>query len=309
MEGRIEDMSGAELLDHVGALGREQRECEVRILVAAVQHAILHNGDGVDPREAALPGREQARRYGGEGTPRVAEFAAAEFGARLGLTTYAGRELIADALDLAHRLPRLWRRVQALEVKASYARFVARKTRDLPVEQAAHVDGRVAESADGRIPWSRFEALVQAAVVAADPAAAAAREDAAATEQYARPARSDGHGMRGFYVRAPFAVIARLDATVAFVADALGHLGDTGSLDERRVKALLLLANPPRPPGCSRRTPPGRTGPVTRKVSGVSIRASFLGPTRPTGRAETSPTRPPETAIGPRSTGRGCCRR
>jgi len=244
MDEGIEDMSGAELLDHVGALGREQRRCEVRILLAAVQHAILHDGCGLDPREAASPGREQSRQYGGPGTPRVAEFAAAEFGARLGLTTHAGRELIADALDLAHRLPQLWRRVQALEVKASYARFVARRTRDLPVEQAAHVDGRVVESADGRIPWSRFETLVEAAIVGADPDAAAAREDAAATEQFARPTRSDEHGMRGFYVRAPFAVIARLDATVAFVAEALGHLGDDGSVDERRVKALLLLANP-----------------------------------------------------------------
>ena len=72
------------------------------------------------------------------------------------------RELMADALDLAHRLPRLWARVQALEVKVSYARLVARKTRDLTTEQAGYVDERVVESADGRIPWSRFELLVEA---------------------------------------------------------------------------------------------------------------------------------------------------
>jgi len=91
----------------------------------------------------------------------VAEFAPAEFAARLGLSTYAGRELIADALDLAHRLPLLWRRVQALEIKASHARFVARKTRDLPRDQAGHVDERVAEYADGRVTWTRFETLVE----------------------------------------------------------------------------------------------------------------------------------------------------
>jgi hypothetical protein len=81
----------------------------------------------------------------------VTEFCSAGFGARLHLSPYATRQLIADALDLKHRLPQLWRRVQALEVKVSYARYVARRTRELSVEQAAYVDGRVAESADGRI--------------------------------------------------------------------------------------------------------------------------------------------------------------
>ena len=50
--------------------------------------------------------------------------------------------------------------------------------------------------------------------------------------------------MRGFYIRGPFATIARLDATVAFIAEILGHLGDDSTLDDRRVKAVLLLANP-----------------------------------------------------------------
>ena len=50
--------------------------------------------------------------------------------------------------------------------------------------------------------------------------------------------------MRGFYTRAPFGVIAQLDAAVAFFAQLLLHLGDTSSEDERRVKAILILANP-----------------------------------------------------------------
>jgi hypothetical protein len=50
--------------------------------------------------------------------------------------------------------------------------------------------------------------------------------------------------MRGFFVRGPFPVIARIDATVQWIADILAALGDTGSLDERRVKALAVLANP-----------------------------------------------------------------
>ena len=183
---------------------------------------------------------------GARGTPRVAEFAPAAFGARLQLSPYAAGRLIADALDLRHRLPRLWQRVQRLEVREGHARHVARKTRDLDLAQARFVDARVAESADGRLSWVRFEAVVEAAIVAADPVAAAARKEAAATEKFATPTRSTEHGTRGFSVRADFATIARLDATVASVAEALKALGDDATVDERRVRAVLVLANPGR---------------------------------------------------------------
>ena len=242
--GAIDEMSGGELLDFVGELAVEERRIDAKVLLAALQHAVLNGAGTVDPVAAKLPGREQAVRLGGDGTPRVAEFAPAEFAAWLGVSSYAGRELIADSLDLAHRLPRLWSGVQALAVPARFARLVARKTRDLSRGQADEVDERVAEYADGRLPWTRFEAQVDAAVVAADPETAKAREEAAAAEQFARATRSDDHGMRGFYVRAPFAVIGRLDVRVAYLADALAAMGDTDSLDVRRVKAMLILANP-----------------------------------------------------------------
>jgi hypothetical protein len=243
-ERELGDMSEAELLQHADLLASTQRRCEAEILLVARQHALINNADTIDPWQAKIPGGERAMRFGGEGTPLVAEFSPATLAARLGLSTYAGRGLMADALDLAQRLPQLWERVQALEVKASYARLVARKTRDLTSEQAAYVDERVVESADGRIPWSRFEVLVEASVKAADPVAAAQAEEAEHRRQFANPTHSDEHGMRGFYIRGPFATIAKLDAAVAFYATVLAHLGDTSSEDERRVKAVLILANP-----------------------------------------------------------------
>ena len=135
-------------------------------------------------------------------------------------------------------------RVQALEVAEGHARHVARKTRNLTLEEAAQVDARIAPSADGRVSWTRFETLVEAAIVAADPEAAAAREHAAARETFAKATRSTEHGMRGFYIRADFATITRIDATVAYLAQVLLTLGDTTSLDQRRAKAVLIMANP-----------------------------------------------------------------
>jgi hypothetical protein len=239
----LEDLAGGALLDEAARLYRLREESSARIMVAATEWAYQHS-EGRFDLDLVNRGGERFVRLGGDGTPKVAEFAPAAFGARLQLSPYAAARLIGEALDLKHRLPRLWERTMRLEVRESYARFVARRTRDLTIAQARFVDERVAESADGRLPWSRFETLVEASIVQADPVAAREREEAAATEQFAKPTHSDEHGMRGFYIRADFATIARLDATVAFIADALAALGDEGTLDERRVKAVLILASP-----------------------------------------------------------------
>ena len=240
----LDELTEAELLDHAEEVSRMQRECEAQVLRIAFQHAVLNNPETLDPEISRLPGRERARRFGGVGTPDVAEFAAASLGARLGISTGSAHSLMADALDLVLRLPQLWRRVEALEVKASYARFVARRTRDLTPDQAGYVDERAAEPADGRIPWSRFEDLVTGLVVAGDREGAVRKEKENAERQVARPTRSTEDGMRGFFVRAPFPVIALLDARVQWIADILASLGDTDDLDARRVKALAVLADP-----------------------------------------------------------------
>ena len=233
-----------ELLEEFEGLHRAQREAAARVLVVAVEWATQNGADTVDPDLAKLPGRERSVQLGGAGTPRVAEFAAGVMAARLELSPRAGQRLLSDALNIRYRLPRLWDRVRALEVRAGHARFVAQQTRELSVEQAAYVDVRVAEFADGRLPWHRFTALVEASVMAADEEAARRREQEAAERQFAKATRSDEHGNRGFYIRADFATIARLDATVAYLAEALKALGDPRTEDERRVRAVLFLANP-----------------------------------------------------------------
>ena len=172
------------------------------------------------------------------------EFAASEVAGELEISTYAARALLADVLDVRHRLPRLWARVTACEVATWVARKVAVATRDLTPEQALFVDAGVAEYADGRLSWSRFETVLEARVVEADPEAAAAREAAAAAEQFAKVGRSNEHGQKTLYVRSTAAVITRIDATLDYLCQALRALGETETADELRVKAMLLLANP-----------------------------------------------------------------
>jgi hypothetical protein len=262
--GGLEDLAGGALLDHVADLAALQRRCEVQILAAAVQHAYLNDEHALDHATShvldhatshvldhagpSTPGRERARQLGGAGTPVVAEFAAAELAGRLGCSTVSAGLLMADGLDLCHRLPGLWRRVQEGQVRVYLARLVARRTRELSPEQAGYVDERVSEYADGRLTYTRFERLLEGAVAAADVEAARLREQRAAKAQWARPTRPEegesDHGMRGFTVRAPFSVVAVLDAAVQRIADILAHLGDADPVDQRRVKALLVLARP-----------------------------------------------------------------
>ena len=191
-----------QLLDAVDAVHQRHIENGVELLRLVQAFADQHGPRTVDPDKAQLRGRQQAIRLGGEGTPLVAEFAPAVLAARLGLSAQAGARLVADALDLRYRLPYHWAGVQAHQISQQHARYVAAKTRQLSVEEAAYVDERIADSADGRLSWTRFEDLVATAIVAADPAGAVAREREAERNVFAKATRSTEHGMRGFYVRA-----------------------------------------------------------------------------------------------------------
>lgn len=234
----LDGMSEDELLDYAGERAETARRAEVDLLRAAYQWTVIHSADRLDPVEAAKPGREKARRLGGEGVPEVTEFAAAELGARIGRSPYAAARLMADAQDLHHRHRQLWGRVQAGEVRASYARHVVTRTRDLSEEQAAYVDAAVAESADGRIPWSRFEALVEAKVAQAAPELAREKEERAAQARFAKKLRGEGNGMGSFMVRADIATIEAIDAAVTARAT---QIAEEMTDDERRVHAFLLM--------------------------------------------------------------------
>ena len=83
---------------------------------------------------------------GGDGTPDVEEFTAEPLGAVFTITN-AALQLISDALDLAYRLPRVWARVETLELPAWRARRIAQATTGLTREQAAAVDAQLAPKA------------------------------------------------------------------------------------------------------------------------------------------------------------------
>ncbi|WP_292604198.1 HNH endonuclease signature motif containing protein [Nocardioides sp. REDSEA-S30_B4] len=224
------------------------------LLALAYEWAVAHPADRLDPAESGKPGREKATLYGGEGTPQVTEFAAAEFGARMGRGTHAGRRHIAAALDLKLRLPRTWARVQALEVRDTFAIHVAEATRNLTAAEAAWVDEETHEQADGRIPWTRFQTLVAGKVTVAAPHLAREREERAARARFAKkltPLPGDqAAGMAIFMIRAPLPIIDALDAAITTLASrieqtlpaSVTEAEDAPTADDLRVHAVALLA-------------------------------------------------------------------
>ncbi len=103
---------------------------ENRVLLLAAAWADAHDPDSTSGDDYA-PLIHRSRIVGGDGTPEVSEYAATEFGALQGVGYVSAWSMIADALDLRHRFPRIWTQVQAGQVRAWQARRVAEAPREL----------------------------------------------------------------------------------------------------------------------------------------------------------------------------------
>jgi hypothetical protein len=250
--------AGVEDLDADGALAEAVRlrrgadAAEARLLRVAAHWADLHavlpddtrGGDAAGHRSGmVIGGTERLVPLAGPGAPAVAEFAPAELGAALGMSTHAAGVLVGNALELRHRLPRLWARVMAGQLPAWRAGKVAEHTKTLSAPAAAFVDGQLAPVAH-RIGLARVLALVEAAMKRFDPEAAHAQEQRAAQT---RGVWLDGqmlHGTRAIHIEADALDAAAFDTTIGDLADALARFGDTDTLDVRRAKSVGTIADP-----------------------------------------------------------------
>ncbi len=253
--------SGIDSLDTPGVLSavvdarRAADRAEADLLVLAAHFADLHPvvdgaaaaGHG-DPGLAGMgpvAGRERLQLLGGVGTPAVAEFAVDELAAALGVSIGQAKALVGEALELRHRLPRLWELVLRGLLQAWKARQVARETIELSPAAAAFVDRHVAVvAARNRLPY--LGRLVQEATARCDP------EHAAEREQRERDRRGVWINHRGQAATATITAVVdaidgvAFDARVGQVAATLAELGDTSAEQVRRARAVGIVANPQR---------------------------------------------------------------
>lgn len=168
LDSPVEDLSAAGLLAAAEQRRAVADRAEADLLVLAAAWADLHPPESVaDAAVFIVPGSEREEPVAGPGCPAVAEFCLGELGAVLGMSTMAAKRLVGQALELRHRLPRLWRRVQAGEVPAWRARRVAEATihacPELSVDAVGWVDVQIAPFAE-RTGVAQLDRTVQEAL-------------------------------------------------------------------------------------------------------------------------------------------------
>jgi 5-methylcytosine-specific restriction endonuclease McrA len=252
-DAEVNDLNASDLL----ALARSQKASEDRaaadLLVTAARWADLHPPESIHLAAAfTTPGSEHEEPIAGDGCPLVAEFCVAELGAVLGISTVAAKKLIGHALELRHRLPRLWAQVHAGVVPAWRARSVAETTihtvPSLTAAAAAYVDSQVAAVA-GRIGTAQLDRLVAETIKRFDlatPDPAADPEDGYlyVDPRHATVHSDDVHFAGTVRIEAEVDLADGLDLNqaIAHGAAARKAAGSTETLDVRRAKALGDLA-------------------------------------------------------------------
>src|SRR6478672_2413993 len=251
--GEVEDLTARDLL----ALARDRKAAEDRaaadLLVVAARWADLHPPESIHAAAAfTVPGCEHEEPIAGKGAPLVAEFCFAELGGVLGVSTVAAKKLVGHALELRHRLPRLWAQVQAGRVPAWRARLVAEvtihTTPALTPEAAAFVDAQVAAVA-GRVGAAQLDRLVAETIkrfdlAAADPAADPEDGYLHVDPRHATIHDDDVHfaGTMRLEAELDIADALDLDRALAHGAETLKALGSKAPLGARRSVALGDLA-------------------------------------------------------------------
>jgi hypothetical protein len=231
-----DEASAGQLLDLATQALTARRLAEVTELRLAIQWAVLHGHPRDDRDPMVTPG--------GDGTPAVREHAIPEYAMARETHPATTRALIADGLDLVHRLPLTWAIVQAGECEPWVARKVAVICRSLLSEQVVRVDRAVAKAIRGHAPSTVLE-IARAKVIEADPETHAAERDRARHQRYVTLSRADEHGYRHLIAKVTAGDAAWLDAMVDRVADILAPtLGADHNHDELRSLALGWLARP-----------------------------------------------------------------
>jgi len=253
--GEVADLTASELLATIQASREIENAEAARQLVLAAQWADLHPPESIHDAatfSVASCGREHEEPIAGEGAPLVAEFCLAELGAALGVSTTAAKKLVGDALELRHRLPRLWAQVQAGRVPAWKARAVAEVTIHsspaLTREAAGFVDAQVAAVA-GKVGPAQLDRLVAEAIkrfdlAEGDPAADPEDGYLSVDPRHVTIHDDDVHFAGTMRLEAELDIADALDLgrALAHGAATLKALGSDAPLGARRSAALGDLA-------------------------------------------------------------------
>jgi hypothetical protein len=211
---------------------------DIERLVLAVQWAQLHPGEVPDP---AIEWSMRPLELAGDGAPTVDESAVAEFALAVGMKHEPGARLLGDAVELCHRLPRLWKRVLAGKVAVWKARKIADHTKILTVDAAAYVDRALAFVAHN-CSFAEIERQVDRARAEYDPDEAA-RQRIAAAEKRCAEVHYRGITPDGVVPITAYADLADALAFDTWLTTKAATLDPALPLDVRRSMALGMVGD------------------------------------------------------------------
>jgi hypothetical protein len=241
----VTKQSTAQLADLVVVTHKAHQAAGCRMLILAAAWADTHPKRDPKLNESGkpCPGGDRGRTFGADSNPEASEFCPIEFGALQATSTASAALLISDALDLRHRLPLIWHRVEAGEAAPSKARRVAQVTRQLSDQAASMVDRGIVEHM-ATLPWTRFLLVLSSLVIQAEPKAAEQRAQAAERDRFVRAAQANAAGLKLLIAQANAGDVLTFMAMENRIADILAADGDPDPVDVRRSKAIGILAQP-----------------------------------------------------------------
>lgn len=230
------------VLDQMAAIEQQRKALSAQMLDLAARFVELNPVEDPAAFEGEYP-------VAGAGAPAVAEYSIAAVSATLSMTNYSTRGLLGDAVEIKHRLPRLWRLVQCGVVPAWKVRRIGQYTKELSLDATLWIDDELSLT-PRQVNLGRIEKLAAAALAKFDPDAHAEAETKAAelrgvwvntrpTGIFYTPSTTTSIDMT-----LDTADADQLNATITALAKVLGELGSTDPLDVRRAKAAGMLADP-----------------------------------------------------------------
>jgi hypothetical protein len=239
------DLDAKRLLAAATEAERASRLAEVAKLELLSAWAALHSADPTKGPDGYIARRvgNVLRQVGGDGTPGVQDFCLGHIALARGAGVTATSNMLADVLDLEHRLPLTWAVTRRGECEVWVARKVAKLSRHLPADRVHVVDTAVSRMIASEAP-GRVLQVAEAKVIEADPDLHEERCEAERRRRYIGLGRTDEYGLRTLIAKLEAGDAVAVDATVHRVADIIEPLHPDASPDELRALAFGWLARP-----------------------------------------------------------------
>ncbi|MCL2784109.1 MAG: HNH endonuclease, partial [Propionibacteriaceae bacterium] len=216
---------------------RDELEAEISTQLATAIHTYTW------PEEIPLPKEHHEYRFQEISEDLFGEDLSGELAVTMRMSTTAAAYLIKDIRTLCVYLPTCWTQVTTGVAPLWQARRVAHETQWLTDDQYAIVDAMIAPTL-GTVNTKRLNRVISAALATADPNHLRDQVKHGSS----RHVHVNGDTMdplTGWVnARIDRSDSIYFDAMIQHIADTLAANGNTATHDERRAKALGILANP-----------------------------------------------------------------